>query len=438
MNFPGHTDSLNRHQQRREAGVATVSVLCGTAGLALDEGRRWAEQGGRSVLLLGTPQFEGILEAWVDHLSPGRDLGRDAIAWLARHSDRSTVATASIEELASQLRRMTPFERTALFDATLAEASTSSAGAVCCWLLERWARGEAIAGPGLTSRLGEAFARFDGAGGCEPIVAALRELIPLPRDPVLLLARENEETRSAAWVEAAAQSLSRIALWQPTVPTLLALEAGELDDYGRRAPESRAKALIRSGVIAVRGVGEAEIVRRLDSEAVPEATARLSGSVRRLVADGASSGLVSLFVEAARAAKAVSAHSSEEGNDPARSAAERFLFERLSSLPATAGLFELNVALDFRFGPSRAMEVDLFARSLGLAVEIDGYYHFQDLDAYRRDRRKDFELQKRGYLVVRVLAEDVVARLEDVLGIILEAVASRGGRNTHRQRGEAS
>jgi very-short-patch-repair endonuclease len=35
------------------------------------------------------------------------------------------------------------------------------------------------------------------------------------------------------------------------------------------------------------------------------------------------------------------------------------------------------------------------------------------------------ELQKHGYLVVRVLAEDVVCRLEEVLETILAAVAFR-------------
>ena len=62
---------------------------------------------------------------------------------------------------------------------------------------------------------------------------------------------------------------------------------------------------------------------------------------------------------------------------------------------------------------------------MNLAVEIDGYYHFQNPDSYRRDRRKDMELQKHGYLVVRVLAEDVVCRLEEVLETILAAVAFR-------------
>jgi very-short-patch-repair endonuclease len=71
-------------------------------------------------------------------------------------------------------------------------------------------------------------------------------------------------------------------------------------------------------------------------------------------------------------------------------------------------------------------EVDLVSRKLRLAIEIDGYYHFQDLDDYRRDRRKDLELQRRGYLVLRFLAADVVARLEEILDTILNAVAYRG------------
>ena len=62
--------------------------------------------------------------------------------------------------------------------------------------------------------------------------------------------------------------------------------------------------------------------------------------------------------------------------------------------------------------------------ALNLVVEIDGYYHFQDPSSYRRDRRKDVELQQHGYLVVRVLAEDVVCRLDEVLDTILTAVVS--------------
>ncbi len=62
------------------------------------------------------------------------------------------------------------------------------------------------------------------------------------------------------------------------------------------------------------------------------------------------------------------------------------------------------------------------SRELKLAIEIDGYFHFQDESAYRRDRRKDLALQKHGYLVLRCLADDIVARFEEILDAILEAV----------------
>ena len=58
-------------------------------------------------------------------------------------------------------------------------------------------------------------------------------------------------------------------------------------------------------------------------------------------------------------------------------------------------------------------------------IEVDGWFHFQDPEAYRRDRRKDWELRRCGYLVLRFLAEDIVPKLEDVLDAILTAVAWR-------------
>ena len=85
------------------------------------------------------------------------------------------------------------------------------------------------------------------------------------------------------------------------------------------------------------------------------------------------------------------------------------------------GRFELNAALDFPFGPRRA-EVDLLCRSPRIAVEVDGYFHFRAPDGYRRDRAKDWELQRRGYLVLRFLAEDVIANIEMIRDRILDAL----------------
>ena len=43
-------------------------------------------------------------------------------------------------------------------------------------------------------------------------------------------------------------------------------------------------------------------------------------------------------------------------------------------------------------------------------------------DGYRRDRTKDWELQRRGFVVLRFLAEDVIPQLEMIRDRILDAV----------------
>jgi len=185
----------------------------------------------------------------------------------------------------------------------------------------------------------------------------------------------------------------------------LLVEADVFDAYLAQAPASRAKALLRECVVALPYLD-------MPLPVGPVATPAESPESRSMKSPesaiwNSESGDVEL------------------DDDLARSAAERFLFERLESIPETAGLFELNATLGFRFGPTRSIEVDLAARSLGLVVEVDGYHHFQDPEAFRCDRRKDLELQKHGYLVARFLAGDVVKRLEDVMDTILKAVAFR-------------
>ena len=92
-------------------------------------------------------------------------------------------------------------------------------------------------------------------------------------------------------------------------------------------------------------------------------------------------------------------------------------------LPKTTGLFAINGRIDVPFGPNPFMEVDLLCKERQLAVEIDGAFHFADAEHYRRDRRKDFLLQKNGYLVLRFLAEDVTRHLAQVIDEIAAALA---------------
>jgi hypothetical protein len=108
----------------------------------------------------------------------------------------------------------------------------------------------------------------------------------------------------------------------------------------------------------------------------------------------------------------------------ARSAAEAMFFEALEATSATAGRFELNGRLAIRFGPDAA-EVDLLSRGDQIAIEIDGYHHFEDAERYRRDRRKDLLLQAHGLLVVRLLAEDVMRDPITCVNMVCQALAAR-------------
>jgi very-short-patch-repair endonuclease len=108
----------------------------------------------------------------------------------------------------------------------------------------------------------------------------------------------------------------------------------------------------------------------------------------------------------------------------ARSAAEAAMFEALEATEATRGRFELNGYLSVRFG-GNAAEVDLLSRQDRIAIEIDGYHHFTDLDAYRRDRKKDLLLQTQGLLVIRVLAEDVMRDARPAVTMVCQALAAR-------------
>lgn len=145
-------------------------------------------------------------------------------------------------------------------------------------------------------------------------------------------------------------------------------------------------------------------------------------TIKRLARDGADGETADLFVAAALAQRG---QAPEVGG---RSAAEKFLFRYLEAMPATKGLFALNGRLPVPFGPNDFMEVDLLCASRRLAVEIDGKFHFASPENYRRDRRKDFLLQKADYLVLRFLAEDVVERLPEVLDAIHAALDSRAPR----------
>jgi very-short-patch-repair endonuclease len=388
---PPTTDQkLDRHDERRRAGVPTVSVLLGPIGPVLEPVRRWAWDLEREMVLVRAEQAdaEGLVVAWMDRLACGRELVDSAVAWLAQRLDQPAGL------LGRKLRGVTAYDVAMLLESTVPLVSETGVELAVRRLIELAAQGRRRSTPGLAPELNALLERR-GRPWLR-VYRAIGELVPQECLPVLLVAPTgHDRTR----LEGLARLLADLAEAQPRATLGLIVEPDTFDDYLAQAPESRAKALLRGSIIRVGDTGN----EARSGISKPEAGISKPESRSRNLEAGISK--------------------PESEDDPARSAAEQFIFDLLESLPETTGLFELNAALDFHFGTGRPIEVDLVARSLKLVIEIDGYYHFQEPESYRRDRRKDLELQKRGYLVLRILAADVVERLEELLETLLSAVA---------------
>ena len=147
-----------------------------------------------------------------------------------------------------------------------------------------------------------------------------------------------------------------------------------------------------------------------------------AATIRRLIRDGVDSPLGNLFLHAARTFP-----DTAEGTTRARSSSEAFLFRRLQTLPQTRDKFRLNTRLNIPFGGFPDMEVDLTCDEAKLAIEIDGRQHLGDPTAYRRDRHKDQLLQEHNWLILRLLADDIAEKLDDLLDTILRLLTARTG-----------
>jgi hypothetical protein len=356
---------LDRHEERRRGGVPTVSVLAGDPDALAAALGGWARRRGRPLVLVerGPWSLPLLATAWLRAVAAACDLREQAARWLVRRLPEGRKIPPE------SLLAKTPIERELFLDGALPGTASPDEQALCRALLREPSTLAAFPFP--ATRL----------------LAALGRLLPVEWQPVLALEVGDGMPGPGADSPCAipARLLVELAVAGPGLALALVADAAALGDYLDAMPDSRAKALLREAVIWIRD-------DRPEHRPDPPIPRRIDGP---------------------------------EGADDARSAAERFLFDCLQTSPATAGLFRLNVAVAMPWGTHQEVEIDLLAESLGLAVEVDGYHHFQDVDSYRRDRRKDLELQKHGYLVLRVLAEDVVSRLEQVLEMIHSAVAFR-------------
>jgi hypothetical protein len=349
-------------------------------------------------------------------LASRRDLGDDAVAALAGRLGR----TAS--ELRGKLAGQTEADRAVFLEGLAADQARGPAALVR--LLLRWQGRPTFPPP---ASLVDALLRALGWPERSELrlAEALAAVVPESAWPAVLLVDERPEPRPD-WIAGAVRSATALATRLPRLPFGVVAPADWIRELLHTGTESQALALLREGLIELPAADDGHLVRRVQEAGLEPSLAQ--SAIEAVALRGADPDLTKRLVNIAGAVAGLDG-ADEAAEERARSLAEQFLFDLLDSHPATSGLFQLNGVLDFTFGP-RPMEVDLVAPMLRLAVELDGrFWHLRDPEAYRRDRRKDWELQRRGFLVLRFLAEDVVCRLHDILDTIVAAVAIRRSAN---------
>jgi very-short-patch-repair endonuclease len=249
------------------------------------------------------------------------------------------------------------------------------------------------------------------------LLASLAAILPPGLAPVSCFTCRDPEPE-VKWLGAQAARLEALIQESPALPVVLCVRTEAWERYLDTAKESRAKALCRQGHIPL-----------IQPESVP-APRQLTGAARAramlaCLTQTLEVRLAEAALDRAERVRRTRRDAPQEQRDIARSAQEAFLYRVLEAYTLTQGRFRLNQPV--KVAGERTMEVDLLSETLRIALEVDGYYHFQETAAFRRDRRKDFRLQREGYLVLRVLAEDVVPRLEEVLDLIITAVVYRLG-----------
>ena len=235
----------------------------------------------------------------------------------------------------------------------------------------------------------------------------------------------------ARWLSAVAAAALTTASERPGRPIAIAVRP-ELLAIWLATRTDRTAAFVAEGICPV--VAEAEArVPAADTSVLSPAPANIAAPSSVAPSAAAPPSPSSAAAPPSPSSAAAPSYPATTTSAQARSLAEQAMLDALEADAATAGRFRLNQAVSFAFG-ARAAEVDLLSRVDDLAIEIDGYHHFTDAEHYRRDRRKDLLLQAHGYLVLRFLAEDVLADPRAAVGAVIELLGVRRGRLERQRR----
>lgn len=379
-----HTDSfvLARHRDRRAQGVPTLSVLVGDVEIACWCWTGYQRASATPFVCSGAASGDAALRDWLSSGALHAALLRELIS----HGAQQERVTS--EAFDARLRSWADGQRERAFEqlsarlgwspALIAAVASPGAGAIASWAGDNLAR-------------------------------SLAELESVSHTALPGLFVQPPRAASTGELRLLLSTALRIAEAAPRLEIACALTEAQLVRW-RQEADLRELQLVGEGLIRV--------------EPSPRDPAREAGERRRSKSSQRRAALGARDVPSA----AIPCLEYDAG-ELARSRAEQALFEHLEARPRTRGLFALNGSIPEMFG-ARPLEVDLLSEPLRVALEIDGYHHFRDATAYRRDRDKDIRLQRLGYTVVRVLASDVDAELEYVTDTIDRVVEHEQRRRT--------
>lgn len=390
---------LSLHQSQRCQAIPTLSVLQGKIITARQLWTQWSNQTQRATGIGVYTSLGGLLEIWLTATARHHNLRSLILQHLAALTHRSEAELTAFLANSSDYQQQLFWEHLAPPSVDVDQLRT-----ILTWLPD-----SPTVGP-QTQQLVLA----DSSKVLATFAAVARLFLP-SAVPGLLVLLPDEKSRS----EAALIALTQLVAAVPQMPVALALTTAQGQDLLHRLPESKAKAMLRSGLIEVSSPAPDEIKQWLSNHGLGDE--QLQPLLQLAQTHGTTPEALNTAVTLLS-----QAHQTETAAAAAvyRSQAEWFLFQYLEAKPTTAGRFQMNARLDIDFG-NRPMEVDFLDAAAKIVIELDGYYHFQSPENYRRDRRKDRLLQQHGFLVLRFLAEDVVSYLGDILETIDQALTTR-------------
>lgn len=398
---------LALHQSQRCQSIPTLSVLMGKSVAAHQAWTAWLRDTHRQTAVDAWGSQSSLFARWLTTVEQHHDLRSLVIQKVA------TLVGQSAEHLAHWLANTSDYQLQLFWQQVvpLSEETTLLRSLLDALPPAELPRKQAGHTP-------VRWSQHEDAPAVLRSFATVTRLLPLSSIPGLFVFLPEETTQ--AGLRTALTTLTALAEAIPMLPLALALTGAQgqlvLDEF----PESRVKAMARSGLIEVPSPKQSALGEWLCSRGVND-EARLQPILNLAERYGMTTDLLETALPLTDPA---ALPDSAEADTLYRSQAERFLSQYLETNPKTVGRFQVNAQLDIDFGGHK-MEVDFLDADAKIVIELDGYYHFESRNAYRRDRHKDRTLQLHGFLVLRFLAEDVVSEFETIFDTIDRALAVR-------------